>query len=108
MGALPSHGRGHRFNPCRAHHPNPTKSTFFDPFCFVLIGTKRHTKAELGMQISGKSVEFVRGMFPRPASAAVLGLRRFDMKLVDYLPIDAASEGQLSNLQFREALRILK
>jgi len=24
--ALPSHGRGHRFNPCRAHHKTPAKS----------------------------------------------------------------------------------
>jgi hypothetical protein len=54
--ALPSHGRGHRFNPCRAHHKSPVKSRFLDgalPF--------PHRSDVNGQRISPKNWGKIRG-----------------------------------------------
>ncbi len=60
---IPSHGRGHRFNPCRAHHFSQAKSTDIARYGDSHIGTERRTSAEHGMGSRGKSVDSVPEVF---------------------------------------------
>lgn len=55
--ALPSHGRGHRFDPYSAHHFTGTSSAY--------LGTTRQNQARTGKLNVEETLNFVRRTFAR-------------------------------------------